>query len=370
MKSWPYSFNSYRLRFMDGSVSVLDLEKASGDFVDFLDDIKRLASEHESGDDNDGGRQMTVSTILTPKLQAGLGFRDFTELHSIYEHLIQTWIVPMSRRIPSRVRIAMEKILRDIAGQICLASYAIRIDVGSKGEEEEDQSENWEADVRLTLPVRRRPSATSLGKGKGKGEERSDAVPPPPGVSWQMSEDASFMPPSALPALPTPEPTPSLRSGSSVASLASSEDPASQRLRAYASLTPQSALPANMANLLGHWQVGVDPAKYNWEAAQADYQATVAEDEGGDESQKRQRERAAKRRKNEAESTVGSPAQPTSKRLGTSQPQQGHVPYHLQSSSQQTERGVSMSQVEPGRFGGRHAKNRKVQVKGRPAGFK
>ena len=344
---------------------MLDLEKASGDFIDFLDDIKRLASEHENGDDKEGGRQLMVSTILTPKLLATLGFRDSAELHSIYEHLIQTWIVPMSRQIPGRVRIAMEKILRDIAGQICLASYAIRIDVVSKGEEDEDHSEDGEAGARFILPVRRRTLATSLGKGKGK--ERSDAVPSPPPVSSQMSEDASFMPPSALPALPTPEPTPSLRSGSSMASLASSEDPASQRLRAYASLTPQPALPAKMAKLLGHWQVGVDPAKYDWEVA---YQANVTEDGSGDESQKRERERAAKRRKKPRESTVGPSAQPTSKRLGNSQPQQGQVPPNLQSSSQQTERAVTMSQVEPGKFGGRHAKNKRLKVKGRPAGFK
>ena len=345
---------------------MLDLEKASGDFVDFLDDIKRLASEHESGD-NDGGRQLMVSTILTPKLQAGLGFRDSVELHSIYEHLIKTWIVPMSRQIPGRVRIATEKFLRDIAGQICLASYAIRIDVGSKGEEDEEEghSENLQAGAHFILPVRRRTSATSLSKGKGK--ERSDAVPSPPPVSSQTSEDASFMPLSALPALPTPEPTPSLRSGSSVASLASSEDPASQRLRAYASLTPQPALPAKLANLLGHWQVGVDPAKYDWEAVD---QATVTEDGSGDESQKRQHQRAAKRRKKLGESTVGPPAQPTSKRLGNSQPQQGYVSGDLQGSSQQTERAVTMSQVEPGKFGGRRAKNKKLKVKGRPAGFK
>ena len=350
---------------MDESVTVLDLEKASGDFVDFLDDIKRLASEHENGDDNDGGRQSMVSTILTPKLQASLGFRDSAELHSIYEHLIQTWIIPMSRQIPGRVRIAMEKILRDMAGQICLASYALRIDMGSGGQEEEDQSENLEAGAQFTLPVRRRTSATSLGKGKGK--ERSDTVPSPPRVSSQMSEDASFMPPSALPALPTPEPTPSLRSGSSVASLTNSEDAASQRLRAYASLTPQPALPTKMANLLGHWQVGVDPAKYDWEAA---YQANVPEDESGDESQKKQQQRAAKRRKKQGESTVGPSTQPTLQRLGDSQPQQGQIPHDMQSSSQQTEGAVTMSQVEPGKFGGRHAKNKKWKVKGRPAGFK
>ena len=341
---------------------MLDLDETSGNFVAFLDNVRRLTSEPEIGDDQDEEKQPMASTILTPGLQAGLGFRD-TELSSIYETLIQTWIVPMSRRIPSGVRITLEKSLRDMAGQICLASYAFRIDAGSKGEEAEDQSEIQEAGARFELPVRRRTSASSLGKGK----ERSDAVPSPPPVSSQTYKDAGFMPSSATPALPTPEPTPSLRSRSSVSSLASSEDPASQRLRAYASLTPQPALPAKMMNLLGHWQVGVDPAKYDWEAV---HQATVAEDESENELVEKQRQKAQKRHKRPRESAVEPSSQPMPKRAGGSQPQQGYIAHDLQGSSQQTERAITMSQVEPGKFGGRDTKNKKSKDKGRPAGFK
>lgn len=305
-----------------------------------------------------------VSNILSPALQAALGIRDTAELSSIYESLIQTWIVPLSRQIPGRVRIAFQKLLRDMTGQICLASYSMRIDLTTRGKEEKDQSESVEAGAPFVLPVRRRASATNLGKGKGK--ERSDAISPPP-VSSQMSEDADFMPSSAFAALPTPEPTPSLRSRSSVSSLAGSEDPASQRLRAYAGLTPQPALPANLSNLLGHWQIGVDPAKYDWEAAQ---QATITADGSEDESQSRLRRRAEKRRKRQRDNTVGPSSQPEPKRLGGSQPQQGQDNQGTQGSSQQTERAVTMSQVEPGKFGGRHAKSKKPKVKIRPAGFK
>ncbi len=344
-------------------MSVLDLDKASGDFIDFLDDIKRLTSEYENGNDTDEERPFLVSDILTPTLQAGLGIRDTAELSSIYENLIQTWIVPLPRRMPGRVRIALEKLLRDMAGQICLASHAIRIDSRTRGIEEKGSTESLEAGVPFVLPVRRRISAISLGKGK----ERSDLVSSPPPASSQVSEDVGFRPLSAFAALPTPEPTPSLRSRSSLSSLAGSEDPASQRLRAYVSLTPQPALPMKTSNLLGHWQVGVDPAKYDWEAAQ---QATVTEDESEDESQRRQRQRAEKRRKRQRENTVGPSSQPTPKRLGDSQPQQGRDTQGMQGSSQQTERVVTMSQVEPGKFGGRHAKSKKLKVKARPAGFK
>lgn len=306
-----------------------------------------------------------VSNILSPTLQAALGIRDTAELSSIYESLIQNWIVPLSRQIPGRVRIAFEKLLRDMTGQICLASYAMRIESTTRGKEEKDQSESLEAGAQFVLPVRRRASTTNLGKGKGK--ERADAVISPPPASSPMSEDAGFMPSSALAALPTPEPTPSLRSRSSVSSLVGSEDPASQHLRAYAGLTPQPALPENLSNLIRHWQIGVDPAKYDWEAAQ---QATVTADGSEDESQSRLHRRAEKRRKRQRDKTVGPSSQPEPKRLGGSQPQQGQDTQGTQGSSQQTERAVTMSQVEPGKFGGRHAKNKKPKVKARPAGFK
>ena len=342
---------------------MVDIDKASGDFVDFLDDIKRLSSEHENWSGTDEERQLVVSNILPTTLQASLGIRDTTELSSIYESLIKTWIVPMSRGIPGRVRIAFERSLRDLACRICLASHAIRVDSGTKAKEGKDQQKSLKAGARFVLPVRKR-SVTSLGKGK----TRSDALSSPPPASSQMSEDAGFMNSSAFEALPTPEATPSLRSRSSVSSLAGSEDPASQRLRAYASLAPQPALPVKMSSLLDHWQLGVDPAKYDWEAAQ---QANATEDESEEGSQRRRRHRQERRLKRQRENTVGPSSQRALKRLGDSQPQQGQDAQAMQGSSQQTEKAVTMSQVQPGKFGGRHAKNKKLRVlKPRPAGFK
>ena len=343
---------------------MVDIDKASGDFVDFLDDIKRLSSENENWGGTDEDRQLVVSNILTSTLQAGLGIRDTSGVSLIYESLMQTWMVPMSRGIPGRVRIAFEKSLRDLACWICLASHAIRVDSGTKAKEGKDQRQSSEAGARFVLPVRRRTSVTSLGKGK----TRSDTLSSPPPASSQVSEDAGFMNSSAFEALPTPEATPSLRSRSSVSSLAGSEDLASQRLRAYASLAPQPALPAKMSNLLDHWQLGVDPATYDWEAAQ---QANATDDGIEDESRRKQRQRQEKKLKRQRENTVGPSSQRTPKRLGDSQPQQGQDAQAMQGSSQQTEKAVTMSQIQPGKFGGRHAKTKKPRVlKPRPAGFK
>ena len=344
----------------NASVSVSDLDKSSGDFVDFLDDIKRLAAEHRNGNDTDEETHLVASNMLTPTLQAGLGFRDAAELSLVYENLIRTWIVPLSHRIPGRVRIAIEKLLRDVVGQVCLASYAVHINMETEGKEEKGHSESLKAGGQFVLPVRRRASVTSLGKGK----ERSDAVSSSPPPASQMSEDAGSMPSSAFAALPTPEPTPSLRSRSSESSLVSLEDAASQRLRAYASLTPQPALPAKLTNLLGHWQVGMDPAKYDWEAAQ---QATVIEDESEDEPKRKRTKGARKRQKRQRMDTVAPSSLPTPKLARGSQLREDQDVQAVQSSSQQTDGVITMSQIEPGKFGGRHAKNKKAK---RPAGFK
>ena len=355
----------YRFRIENARVSVLDLDEASGNFVDFIDGVRRLTLEYESGNDQDVGKKLAVSSMLTPKLRVALGISDNVDLSSIYEDLIQTWIVSLSRQVPARVRIALEKILRDVAGQICLASYAMRIDSGPKDKDVNDQPDSLGASAGFVLPVRRRTSASDLGKGK----ERSDAVSSLPQASSQMTENTESMPQPATAALPTPEPTPSLRSRSSVSSLINSEDPASERLRVYASLAPQSSLPAKLSNLHGQWQLGSDPSQFDGGAA---VQAAIGEGqgEGEAESQTRQRQRLGKQRKRQRESSVGPSSQPEPSRLWESQPQQGQDTQDAQGSSQRTLRAVTRSQVEPGKFGGRHTKGKKLKVKARPAGFK
>ena len=349
---------------MNARISILDIDKASGDFVDFLDDIKRITSGHDNGNNTDEGGQSVVSNILTPMMQMGLGIRDTAELASIHESLMQIWIVPLSRRIPDRVRIASERLFRDLAGQIGLASHAMHIDSRRTGEEDENQSESLDSGVPFELPVRRRISATNLGKGK----ERADVVSSAPPASSQMSEDAGIMPPPAVAPLPTPEPTPSLRSRSSVSSLVpGSVDPMIERLRGYANLTPIPALPAKLSNMLGHWQIRVDPAESDWQATQ---QAAATEDESENESQTRLRRRAEKQRKRQREDSVGPSSQPMRNPLGGSQPHQGQDTRDRHSSSQQTEKAVTMSQVEPGKFGGRQSTGKKLKVKARPAGVK
>jgi len=340
-------------------ISILDPDKATLDFKDFLEDLAQRTLAEEDVADRNVDQQLLVSNILTLPMCKLLDLKADFQVSDLYDSLLEAWIKPLSYTVPSRTRVTTERLLRNIAGQLCLTSYVARQDLaGHGGYTVPDKASATGG--QFILPVRGRASAASVSKGK-QPAARSQS----PGASSQLSDDVGFLSSSPLRALPTPEPTPSLRSQSSISSLAG--DSASQRLQGYASLAPQPALPIKLLNsILGHWQVGTDPEGYDWEAAE---QAFASEDEEEMEARAEERKRAAKHLKRQRDPTVGPSSQPKPKRLGGSQPQQGQE--DTQGSSQATESMAVASQVEPGRFGGRPHKKKKKKASGlRPAGFK
>ena len=331
------------------NVSINDLDEATSNFEDFLKAEVRLPGSDQGS---------VISTLLTP-LRFKLDLADRHQISDIYDSLIAAWISPLSRNVPNRTRIALEKLLRNLAGQLCLASYAMIPD--SAEENENEWPDKPSTTATFTLPVRRRASVPNIKKSK-EAEFKSS----PPMTSSQIFADVGFLPSSPLRAPSTPGLAPSLPPQSPATSFA--EDPASQRLRAYAALPLQSALPIKLSNLLDHWQVGVDPASYSWEAAQ---QAFASDDEEEEEleAHAKKRERAEKLRKRRRELEHGPSSQRPPKRVGGSQPQEIHT--DVLASSQATESMVTASQAEPGRFGGQSRKVKKKKSFGlRPAGFK
>ncbi|KAK3170886.1 hypothetical protein OEA41_002970 [Lepraria neglecta] len=325
-------------RVLNTTISVVDIDKATANFTEFLEDASRIEDE-EPKEDIGESKRVVFSNISTPSMRNVLGLEDRIQLSAVYDSFIKAWIAPLSRSIPGRARIALEKLLRDLTAKICLASYEMRVVRETDLDEEAPPGDGTGAGAEFVLPVRRRVSATSLRKGKELVARSSSPL-----ASSQISQDVGFLPSSPLRALPTPEPTPSLRSKSSASSLAAAEDPASLRLKAYASLAPQPALPIKMSNLLNHWEVGADPANYDWEAAQ---QAFNDEDESENEARAKQRQRSERRRKRQRQETIGASSQPPPKRLGGSQPQ---VAQETQGSSQPADSMAIASQIEPGRF--------------------
>lgn len=316
---------------------VADVEQASK----HLHDMTTLAAEG-----NDRLKQVYLdSCLIRSATEVGFVAGEELSLLQIYDSLIRCWITPLASSIPGRVRATIEKRLREVAVQIFLASYGIQ----SEPRPIQDENDPLTEQGLFTLPVRRKskereaPSRASL-----------------PQLFSQVSQDAGFTQsnPQAPPDIPpTPDPTPSLYSNSSASSLHPSEDPASQRLRTLASLTPQPFLPRSMQNILGHWTVGTNPDAYSWEAKQA---ALETEKSTEPEAQTKKRRKSEKQLKRKRQNTMPSSSQsvPTPSAqlvpppiVSASQPPQ--AARATQASSQFSEDVAPVTQEERGVFGGR-----------------
>ena len=329
-------------------MSISDVDEATTNFKTFLESTASLTLGNEGGTIVADEERLVVSKVLTPSIWESLNSRDNDQIIGLYESLIEAWISPLSNLVPSRARISAEKQLRPLAGQLLLASHAIHSEFL---EQEADTAldEAPEFGAQFSLPVRRRASVSNVQKGK-QPAVRS----PSPSVSSLVPEHIDF-PQSPPPrTLPTPEPTPSLHSQSSVTSVVP-EGPSSRRLQAFAYVVPQHVLPPQISKgLLPHWHTGTDPGDFDWGAADQEF---ASEDDEELEAYAKQRERAEKHRKRRREPTFGSLSQPLPKRRSGSQPEQ--IREGAQSSSQATERNFTTSQVEPGPYGGRPGKLKK-----------
>lgn len=289
-----------RLEILDLNIAIHDVDVASSMLGDFLISIDDMSGSREDDDGAVVENRVYMSVLFEDlpynDLQPHLENYKNNLLLQVYDNLMAAWIKPLPKAIPSRVRIAAERNVREIAAQICLASLGIRVSSNVIQNEDIDQQPNPKHDNALNLPLRRKSSFQK------RSVQPEDELPEPslsPLTSSQISKDAGFMPASQLPTqtLPTPEMTPSLRSRSSAASLKDSEDPASQRLRALASLAPQPSLPSAASNILHQWSLGADPAKFDWEASQQarDAENQSEEDDDTNTPKAKKRRRALKR---------------------------------------------------------------------------
>ena len=319
-----------RLKLAKSRIVINDLEKATLDFNDFLRNTRQLTLEDHDNDSGEGVKSTIVTSILTHPMWASIDFGEGSQISDLHDNLVRAWITPLSPTFPGRTRIALEKSLRNAAAQMCLESYGIRPNSTTQ-DDNDKQEEAFEPGAEFTLPVRRRASFLKVKKSK-EPEARSSS----PTATLQDPRDDEYR------ALPTPEPTPSLHSQASVSSMV--DDPASQRLQAYANPAQQPDLPVKLSKTLDQWRVGADPMSYHWEATE---QAFASDDEEEISNRAKERERAEKRQKRRREPTLGASSQPQPFRLGDSQP-----PVVTQGSSSQMTDAVMHSQPQAGRLGG------------------
>lgn len=323
-------------------VSVFDIDKAAAGFINFLEDIATIPSGKNKENANGEGKRLHVLNVLTPPMKTALGLRESFQLSDVYGNLIKAWIGPLPGIIPGRTRIALEKVLREVVIQIYLSSYKVRMQQGPTVDKQAAHDDRKDFRPPLVLTVRGKSSGANLGKDKEPVAMSSAAL----ASSQAPQGDLSVRPPPP-PAQSISDSSQIRRKDEPASSLADSEDIASLRLKALARLKPQPALPTKMSDLLDQWEVGTDPATYDWETAQQAFNV----EEASEDARTKHRQRIEKRQKRQKPDIVTMPSsQPPPKGMGGSQPQSAQ---ENQGSSQQTSGMVIQSQVEPGRYGGR-----------------
>ncbi|MCJ1275285.1 hypothetical protein MMC21_003086 [Puttea exsequens] len=338
------------LRLAPTTASIGDIDEASSKFEKLLTDVTTIANGSEELDKAGDIRPLSSVSLSMVRLQSHPRDKQNLRLSEVYDDLIDTWIVFLPAKIPGRARVALDKLLRNIAANICLAGYLARVGRDPESGDEGRNLETASAGAEMALPVRRRASASNLKKGQTSVSKASS-----PPASSQRIQDVLIVPPAEHLSLPAPMSKQPPQSQSSIVSLPAEEATSSKRLQAYASLTPQPPLPKNLSNLLSHWNVGDNPSNYNWEAAR---QALLS-DESENEAEARQRHKAERRRKRQKLDTARDPLLLESRKLGGSQPQPAQA---TQDSSQATQGTVPASQHLAGRHGGQLSKRSKIKL--------
>ncbi|KAH7398253.1 RNA polymerase I-specific transcription initiation factor RRN6-like protein [Pyrenochaeta sp. MPI-SDFR-AT-0127] len=286
---------------------------------------------------------------------------------NLYDSILQNWIAPLPPNVPIRLRQYKERLARRISAEVMLSSSRI-----------------WYHGSHEPLPEWHRVSIQ-------KGHVSLPVLPSKPidGVlvttsQWPSSQQLPTTSQSSVPSSPqAPSPPPPTAASTAIA------DPMA-RLARYlqikdSSLTP-AIIPPSVNQLLAHWKPGTDPLAYEWDATERALRPEIL-DEGTQEQQERERKRKERRQKRQQREDELMRAKTTSQPVvfpkSSPGPMLGGIGNSSQISSQargpmaDQETGfrgpggldilVPMSQVEPGRFGGRPDKKKKK--KGRVSGF-
>ncbi|KAF2121703.1 RNA polymerase I-specific transcription initiation factor RRN6-like protein [Lophiotrema nucula] len=336
----------------DAKLRVADIDASSAE----LRDILASASEPDSVQLQHIAHPEIVNPAATSAEEATIA--------SVYDAILQIWIGSLPPNIPARVRQTKERLARRIAADVALAGIRLR-----RADAPKTHGDSAALHERVT------PTSDSF------------PIPPSsqPSSPWSPSSPPTFSQPPSQIALPTPEPTPSVASDPLGPSTVLPTMNPIARLSQHLRITkPAAAIPPGVSGILKHWQLGADPNAYNWETTTSTVQEELGEGEQLTPSERERRQRKAerhlKRQKKEAETNSAREAE--SRRMVESQPVGGArdggfrssppprigvgMSSQVPSQSQMPPLGgfPVMSQVEPGRHGGRPTKKKPKRMGG------
>ena len=294
---------------------------------------------------------MAVTSVSLPPFAGFSEGERMCNLPSIYHSMVTTWITPLSENVSGRVRLAKSRLARSVAAEIILAEkFWIAKQPSDSQETQRTKDKVQPAGLTWDLPMR---------------------------ASQNLSQDLpvaqSLKAPTLPSSLPTPSPTatPSVNTTSRFTS--SFAAPEINRLSQYTTFnnpSPIPPLPRSLRNVLSHWNVGDDPATYDWRSATRQknrLNELEDEDEETHEMSEKERERMRRRaerhiQRQRKEAAASQAQQLASSQvpvvLSNSQPaliqparqSQGAIPGSSQSVDPNR---LVASQVLQGRYGGR-----------------
>ncbi|ODH49673.1 hypothetical protein GX48_04197 [Paracoccidioides brasiliensis] len=305
----------------------------------------------------------------------------------LYDSLVHDWLFPLPGDVPNKIRMAKEKMIRNIVMQLILSRIIItrRPDVELPVSHHISESEDLHSYLPSSapasiepLPQSKNPTLTVTSSTGQTGLDTDSVLP----TSSQAATTATT---TTTDTTPTP--------GTS----AQPQTPYST-LRLYTALKLQQppTLPRRITSTLSHWKLGTDPSTYNWRAAVHRLREEEIETESQSASRRRKRRERHRLQKQQsqsqqslgvnadsyaASSLVSGSQVPVvrmsgrqSQRVGQSQESgsllgsgMGIGAPAVLSSQGIEEVDVPMTQVEKGLFGGRNMGRKKK--KKRAAGF-
>ncbi|KAJ9405109.1 hypothetical protein DTO045G8_7122 [Paecilomyces variotii] len=320
----------------------------------FLDDIDENAKDFQRLkmailEETDGPNRprflpTSLSSLLIGDKEGEKEASMALDVVEIYNVLVRKWLSMLPLRIPGRTRVAKDRIIRGVAGELSLARVNLLRNVETPAVDNDAMT--MSSPEKNEFPVRTDFSAESQGPATIRSS------PPPLPSTYGTYGSERTMRDAAHPARK------------------SDQTPLFARLSSLTSLEESRTPPKNVAEMLSHWSVGSDPATYDW-------QRTVQELENEDlrirekstTPRRRSRKRAPQSLSQGTPTTIPVlPTVPVVRQWG-SQPQD--APPAVQS-SQVTDEHLPMTQIERGLFGGREAAPRKSIGKARKkraAGF-
>jgi RNA polymerase I-specific transcription initiation factor RRN6 len=273
-------------------------------------------------------------------------------LSDVYDKMIECWISCLPLQTPGQTRLAKERIVRDIAAELCLSSLSVTIHNKSGFPPESIKPlERFD----LTLPVRPRSNFSSQESGASQVLDTKDTL----GAFYTTTVR-----------VPTLTSTPPHTREETAPSRAPVEDSSILRLRSYAlSINPQPPLSATASSILEHWPTtpGLDPANYSWEMT-CKATAEIWDEDGDEEDaisrrkEERHRHRTEKFLKRQRVNPGSTASQPVPTISFGSQP---NLAVNI-TSSQPTENALPMTQPDRGVFGSRLGQKswKKRRIKG------